>query len=156
MTYKPILHNNKNCFENEVVSAREGRSSKGMNTVWNKRSLCLDIHDVAWIRDTYIWWRPPKIISILKKQNWNTGQALFCCLVEFFHLSYISLQFKKGCCSRLNANLIYLRNCYLLPSFVNTTGCRSHASKTMMKFYFATTVFKCLCMENNAMSFMIL
>lgn len=58
--------------------------------------------------------------------------------MEFFHLSCFSLPFKKGCCSRLNTNLIYHRN-YLLPSFVNTTGCRSHASKTTM-YYFTTTV----------------
>lgn len=55
MPYKPILYNNKNCFENEVVSAQESRSSKGMDVVWNKHSLCLDIPYVACISDTYTW-----------------------------------------------------------------------------------------------------
>jgi len=51
MTYKTILHNNRNPFENEGVSAQEHRSSKGTDVVWNIHSLCLDIHNVAeiWI-----------------------------------------------------------------------------------------------------------
>lgn len=53
MTYKPIVHNNRKLFENEVVSAQQHRSSKGINIVWNIHSLCLDIHEVAW--NVYIY-----------------------------------------------------------------------------------------------------
>lgn len=51
MTYKPIPHNNSNPFENEVVSAWEHRSSKGITIVWSIHSL--DICNIAWNMDIY-------------------------------------------------------------------------------------------------------